>query len=130
MKTQKYMKLDDDITDQDEESQFTYGIQCNTTDTVHRAVTQPLFTPNASTSNCFRSMHTHNDQTGSKEHLDILHLIVYQQPLTTLNHAYLCLDAKDCIIRPEIIRFPNSNQETGHWSHLTEEHSRGRTKSA
>ncbi|GJT13494.1 hypothetical protein Tco_0860536 [Tanacetum coccineum] len=68
--------------------------------------------------------------TCSKEHLDILHLIVYQQPLTTLNHAYLCLDAKDCIIRPEIIRFPNSNQETGHWSHLTEEHSRGRTKSA
>nr|GEU72546.1 DNA helicase [Tanacetum cinerariifolium] len=39
--------------------------------------------------------------------------------LGTFNHVYLCLDSKDCIIRPEIITFPNTAQKTRVRGHET-----------
>ncbi|GJX60493.1 hypothetical protein Tco_0291883, partial [Tanacetum coccineum] len=37
--------------------------------------------------------------------------IVRRPLLTTRNHAYLCVDTKDCTIRPVIVSFPNNIQE-------------------
>nr|GEV84549.1 DNA helicase [Tanacetum cinerariifolium] len=48
--------------------------------------------------------------------IDTSNNIVRRPPLTTRNHAYLCVDAKDCIIRPAIIRFLNNIQENKHYS--------------
>ncbi|GJV01310.1 hypothetical protein Tco_1334879 [Tanacetum coccineum] len=36
---------------------------------------------------------------------------VHRPPLTTRNHAYLCVDIKDRTIRPAIISFPNNIQQ-------------------
>ncbi|GJY05975.1 DNA helicase [Tanacetum coccineum] len=52
------------------------------------------------------------------------------QPLTMLNHAYLCLDADNHIVRPQIINFERSDGDSGHRHHLPAEHSRDRTNNA
>nr|GEX81358.1 hypothetical protein [Tanacetum cinerariifolium] len=53
----------------------------------------------------FRNMCMIDSHTGEE------HDIVRQPPLKALNHAYLCLDVKDCVVRPEIIGFPNISDE-------------------
>ncbi|GJW89594.1 DNA helicase [Tanacetum coccineum] len=53
-----------------------------------------------------------NNTTKSLKHTDIPYNVVCQASLTTFNHAYLCLDCKDYIIRPALIIFPNTVQET------------------
>ncbi|GKD91283.1 hypothetical protein Tco_1366790 [Tanacetum coccineum] len=42
--------------------------------------------------------------------------------METVNHAYLCLDVRDCIIRPEIITFPHSSRKNTYQGHACAEH--------
>ncbi|GJT23250.1 retrotransposon protein, putative, ty1-copia subclass [Tanacetum coccineum] len=53
-----------------------------------------------------------NNTTKNLKHTDIPYTVVCQTSLTTFNHAYMCLDCKDCIIRPALIFFSNTVQET------------------
>ncbi|GJS78814.1 retrovirus-related pol polyprotein from transposon TNT 1-94 [Tanacetum coccineum] len=43
--------------------------------------------------------------------------------MAPVNHAYLCMDVTDCIIRPEIINFPNSSAKNVYQSHVQGEYS-------
>ncbi|GKE10404.1 hypothetical protein Tco_1413955 [Tanacetum coccineum] len=71
----------------------------------------------------FRNMSRTGFHTGDE------HDIVRQLPVSPFSHAYLCLDVKDCVIRPEIISFLNSRQENRPLNDLPTEHSRGHTRS-
>ncbi|GKC03333.1 hypothetical protein Tco_0994943 [Tanacetum coccineum] len=77
----------------------------------------------------FRNMCINNIQSDSNLQTGDEHDIVRQLPVTPFNHAYLCLDCKDCVIRPEIISFPNSRQENRPPNDLPAEHSCGHTRS-
>nr|GEV02719.1 hypothetical protein [Tanacetum cinerariifolium] len=72
----------------------------------------------------FRNMSITGFHTGDE------HDIVRQLPVTPFNHAYLCLDVKDCVTRPKIISFPNSGQKNRPPNDLLAEHSRGHIRSA
>ncbi|GJV76911.1 DNA helicase [Tanacetum coccineum] len=41
----------------------------------------------------------------------------------TVNHAYLCMDVTDCIIRPQIVNFPHTNATNVYQSHVQGEYS-------
>ncbi|GKD58267.1 DNA helicase [Tanacetum coccineum] len=56
-------------------------------------------------------------------HADVLYPIDVQTTVTTVNHAYLCLDVKSHTIRPEIISFLNDNQENVNHNYASAEHS-------
>nr|GEY16523.1 helitron helicase-like domain-containing protein [Tanacetum cinerariifolium] len=43
--------------------------------------------------------------------------------MASVNHAYLCMDVTDCIIRPEIINFPNSCAKNVYQSYVWGEYS-------
>ncbi|GJZ21552.1 hypothetical protein Tco_0558591 [Tanacetum coccineum] len=110
MNRKKNTKLDDAITGEAKDFWSTHGMALNTTtDTSTPSDVLRLFTPPS--------------QQGDE------HDIVRQLPVTPFNHAYLCLDCKDCVIRPETISFPNSRQENRPPNDLPAEHSPGHTRS-
>nr|GEW21256.1 hypothetical protein [Tanacetum cinerariifolium] len=80
------------------------------TDMMQDAVTQELFSSRPGL------------QSGSTPHGDISRTYVCQSALPALNHAYLCLNSNDCIIRPEVISFPNRTEETRRQRHLPTEY--------
>ncbi|GJY09724.1 DNA helicase [Tanacetum coccineum] len=45
---------------------------------------------------------------------DILGYTVSSSRMATMNHAYLCMDVTNCIIRPQIINFPHTNADIAH----------------
>ncbi|GJZ44190.1 hypothetical protein Tco_0591445 [Tanacetum coccineum] len=59
---------------------------------------------------------------------DVPHTGVSQSPVLTLNHAYFCLDIKDCNIKPAIICFHNIAREDIRDIHLSTERSRSHTQ--
>ncbi|GJW36306.1 DNA helicase, partial [Tanacetum coccineum] len=58
----------------------------------------------------------------------IPHNIGCRIPSAMLNHAYLCLDLKDGVIRPATISFPNIVRATSRHNHRFAEYSRDNTK--
>nr|GEX49840.1 hypothetical protein [Tanacetum cinerariifolium] len=54
---------------------------------------------------------------------DILGYPASLPTMATANHAYLCLDVRDCIIRPEIITFPHSSRKNTYQGHACAQHS-------
>nr|GEV53707.1 hypothetical protein [Tanacetum cinerariifolium] len=42
--------------------------------------------------------------------------------MATVNHVYLCLDVRDCNIRPEIITFAHNNRENTYQGHACAQH--------
>nr|GEV69751.1 reverse transcriptase domain-containing protein [Tanacetum cinerariifolium] len=63
-------------------------------------------------------------------HTDTSRTTVRKSALPTVNHAYLCLDSNGCIIRPEVISFPNKAKETRCQGHLPAEYSGDHTHTA
>ncbi|GJX78002.1 DNA helicase, partial [Tanacetum coccineum] len=59
---------------------------------------------------------------------DISRNIDCRIPFTTLNHAYLCLDIEDGVIRHATISFPNIVRATSRQNHIFAEYSRDNTK--
>nr|GEY34883.1 RNA-directed DNA polymerase, eukaryota [Tanacetum cinerariifolium] len=89
------------------------GLQSGSTphgDMMQDAVTQELFSSRLGL------------QSGSTPHGDISRTSVCQSALPALNYAYLCLDSDGCVIRPEVISFPNRTKETRHQRHLPAEY--------
>ncbi|GKB72625.1 hypothetical protein Tco_0934037 [Tanacetum coccineum] len=80
------------------------------TDMMQDAVTQELFSSRPGL------------QSGSTPYGDILCTFVCQSALPALNLAYLCLDSDGCVIRPEVISFPNRTEETRRQRHLPAEY--------
>ncbi|GJZ62705.1 hypothetical protein Tco_0618842, partial [Tanacetum coccineum] len=78
----------------------------------------------------FRNMRTPSHQSDHVTRADIPCHMVSKQPLIMLNHSYLCLDADNHIVRPQIINFERSDGGGGHRHHLPAEHSCDRTDSA
>ncbi|GJT29368.1 hypothetical protein Tco_0909643 [Tanacetum coccineum] len=78
----------------------------------------------------FRSMRTPRPQPNYVTRVDITCHMVSKQPLTMLNHAYLCMDANNHIGRPQIIYFQRSDGRGRHQHHLPTEYSRDRINSA
>nr|GEZ99911.1 hypothetical protein [Tanacetum cinerariifolium] len=54
---------------------------------------------------------------------DILGYTASSSRIAPVNHAYLCMDVKNCVIRPEIINFPNSSAKYVYQSHVRGEYS-------
>nr|GEY05383.1 hypothetical protein [Tanacetum cinerariifolium] len=78
----------------------------------------------------FRNMSINGLQSNYLTHKDIPYTEVCHPSLATLNHAYLYLDANDCIVRPEIINIQNNNRENMHQNHIVTKHSRAHKKYA
>ncbi|GJZ17269.1 DNA helicase [Tanacetum coccineum] len=62
-------------------------------------------------------------RTTTVEKADILGYTASSSRMAPVNHAYLCMDVTDCIIRPEIITFPNNSVENVYQSHAREDYS-------
>nr|GEW07932.1 DNA helicase [Tanacetum cinerariifolium] len=55
--------------------------------------------------------------------IDICCHTAFSSRMASVNHAYLCMDVTDCIIRLEIITFPNSSAKNVYQSHARGEYS-------
>nr|GEV70712.1 helitron helicase-like domain-containing protein [Tanacetum cinerariifolium] len=75
----------------------------------------------------FRNLSITGLKSNYVTHSGIPHGMASKSSLPLVNHAYLCLDIENCIIRPDIINFrPNGAKDT-HRYHLGREHSGGYT---
>ncbi|GJT36094.1 hypothetical protein Tco_0926513 [Tanacetum coccineum] len=83
--------------------------------------------PISTISDCFRDIKIPGIQSNSVTDTGAGHAVDCQLPLMVVNH---CLNPTKCVIRPEIITFPNTNKENRRPSHLNAEHSHGHAKFA
>nr|GEY25326.1 DNA helicase [Tanacetum cinerariifolium] len=64
-------------------------------------------------------------QTETTHGRDVLGYTASSSLMAPVNHAYLCMDLTDCIIRPEIITFSKSSVTNNYQNHVRREYSDG-----
>ncbi|GJT42283.1 DNA helicase [Tanacetum coccineum] len=77
-------------------------------------ITDEISVPNVHKRGCLHTVSTTSSleesiQRNTIRTEDILGHTASSSRMAPVNHAYLCMDVTDCIIRPEIIAFPNSS---------------------
>ncbi|GKD86698.1 hypothetical protein Tco_1357852, partial [Tanacetum coccineum] len=91
-------------------------------------ITDEVSVPNVHKRGCLHTVSTTSSleesiQPDTIRARDILCHTASSSRMAPVNHAYLCMDVTDCIIRPESINFPNSSAKNVYQNHVRGEYS-------